>query len=227
MVRQKIFCVIGEAYSDRQKILKKIKAEVFQGKSTPLNTTILYPRYLDLQKLREVLLHFSFEGRKLIIFKDAAMLSSQCKAFLYKELDRINVPGYLVFEIERNPSEFMRDKEVAKTPLFQYILTHGIIVKSQSFKGNATFFQLLSAIRKYQVAKALYILEELFLEFKNDRMLSMHIMGALVRHVSSLSNVHQREKYLAHIWYVDRLIKEKGIEPKLALEIAIMEMLTG
>lgn len=227
MEKQRVFCVIGRAYSERQQILKKIKAKVLSGKSNPLNTDTLYPRHLDPEKLKSELSHFSFEGKRLIIFKDAASLSSQCKAVLLKELKEKRTSNYFVFEIERNPSECMRDKKIAQNSFFRYLFAHSAILKNHSAVEDITFFQLFAAVRRHQAAKALYILEKLFLEFKNDRTLSMQIIGALVRYISSLPGARQKDKYLTHLWRADRLIKEKGIDPKLALEVVFTEMLTA
>jgi len=223
-LKHRVFCLISEIYSDRRKVLDQIKNKTLSGPANPLNTSIIYAHKLDPDALARVLSGFSFCGKKLIVIKDADKLDKACKALLEKEFKLSDSLNVIVLEIEKDPWQFSRDKKISKDLFFQAVLKQATVVKSRAYKEQMTFYKLTSALQKRQMSSAFYILETLFLEYKNDRALGMQLIGTLVRHFSSLSDPHKKETYLSLVWKADRLIKEKGIEPRLALEMLLTEI---
>jgi hypothetical protein len=222
MIRKKIFCVIGLDFFHRQRAIDRIKFQILKNKNYSLNTTTLYSGELDTKRLQEAVFHFSFDREKIILFRNSQKLPSDIKNFLLKEINKIIVFNYVIFEIERDYREFVSDKKIIQDTFFRYILKNSTLRKIHSFKEDISLKKFIIDVRRNRFSSALYKLERLFLEFKNDKKLGVQILGALVREFSYLAG--QRQKYFDLLWDTDRLIKEKGIDPKLALEILITKL---
>ena len=225
MVNSRLFCVIGLSFTDRYYAIEKIKAIILKGKNQALNATTLYSRELSLQKFKDAVCSFCFDGEKVIILKDASYLLSSVKGFFLEELKAIMSSNHVIFEIDKHYSDFTREKSVQSDTFFQTILRQSVLRKIHSFKDEISLGSFIYAIRKSNVDAALYCLERLFLVYKQETDVGLHILGVLVREFSSLGNRTNRQKYLKLIWETDRLIKARGIKPKVALGVLVAKLL--
>ena len=225
-MRKRLFCVIGLNSAHRQRAIEKVKREILKDKASSLNTHVFYSHELTIEKARELLSAYSFEERRVIIFKRAQDLPLGVTTFLLKELKNVPPSNCIIFEIEREYAKFINDKKVIANKFFPYILRVSTVMKMHSYKEDISVNKLLFAVRKNDASWALYILERLFIEFKNSSALSLQILGALTRNFSFTPNPGVRKKYFNLIWETDRLIKEKGIDSRLALERLITKIIT-
>ena len=225
MVNTRLFCVIGISFSDRSQAIEKIKDSILKNKNRSLNTATLYCRGLAPQTLKEAVYSYSFDGDKIIVLKEADHLSTPAKQFLLQEFETIISSCYIIFEIDKNYADFVRDKKVQTDTFFQTILKKSLLKKVYSFKDEISMGSLVYALRKSNIAAALHSLERLFLEGKHSSSVGLHVLGVLVSEFSSPRYQNEKAKYLKLIWETDRLIKDKGIEPKVALGTLVAKLL--
>ena len=72
---------------------------------------------------------------------------------------------------------------------------------------------------------SLYVLDKLFTGRVRDELLGVQVLGWLVSECSYTRNALQKEKCLGLLWEADRAMKEGGLAPKTALEIALVKLL--
>lgn len=225
MMNERSFCVLSSNFTYRKRIIERIKTDIFKGNISSLNTIVIYSQGINLEKLKEQIYTYSFENKRVFLFKQTQDLPQEIKSFLLKTLKEIASVNYIIFEIEREYSEFVKDAKVIRDKFYSYLLKVSKVIKTQSFKEDISLRKLIFAVRRRQAAQTLYILEKLFLEFKNSDVLGMQILGALIKEFSFIPDSLTKQNYFRRIWETDRLIKEKGVDPKLALEILIAKIL--
>ncbi|RKY37358.1 MAG: hypothetical protein DRP72_03230 [Candidatus Omnitrophota bacterium] len=220
----KIFCVIGLDFEHRQRAIENIKKELLREKAAFLNTVVLYCKDLNLQELKSTLYTFPLEKKRVVIFKGAEYLSQGVKLFLLRKLKDLLSLNYLIFEIERDHAQFIYDRKVREDKFFSYLLKRCILRRIISIQEDYSLNKLISLVRRNERAQAFSTLEKMFLQSKKSENLATQILGALTREFSYLTNHYQRSRYFQLLWEADRLIKEKGIPSKLALEILLAKL---
>ncbi|MCD6583404.1 MAG: hypothetical protein J7K71_01825 [Candidatus Omnitrophica bacterium] len=220
----KIFCVIGLDFEHRQRAIEKIKEGILKKECVSLNTVIFYCKDLNLQELKNTLYTFPLEKKRVVIFKGAEYLSKEVRLFFLKKLKDLISLNYLIFEIEKDHAQFIHDRKVRENSFFSYLLKKCVLRRIISIQEDHSLNKLISLIRRNKPAQAFYTLEKMFLQSKKSENLATQILGALTREFSYLPNFYQKSKYFQLFWEADRLIKEKGISPKLALEILLAKL---
>jgi DNA polymerase III delta subunit len=227
MKKAKVFCVIGEDFSASQAALTAIKNNLLQGANQALNFSVLYSHELTVKKAKDILFSYSFEGDKIVLFREAQNLSKEVKALFTEQWEDILKQNYLIFDIASDHEEFMRSKKNAADPFYKLLFKTSQLQKLRSFGDNFNIFKLIGAIRKHNLNSALYILENLFLEFKNETKVGMQILGMLIKEFSRPQTVRgRRQKYLKLIWDADRMMKVQGADHKLALSVLITRLIS-
>jgi len=226
MLKDRVFVVIGSDFLNRKRAIDNIKTKLLKKRELALNTQVLYAREIDLISLRELLFSFSFDGDRIIIFKEAQNLSKQVKDFIYKNLKSIIGNNYLIFDIERDYASLKKDKSFLKDRFFSYLFRYAYLLKLSSFKEDISIQKFLVMVRKNRVAQAIYILEKIFdIGSKKKEFLGIQILGALTREFSYIKNPLEKERYFNLIWETDRALKEGRVEPRLALELLVTKIL--
>jgi hypothetical protein len=225
VVKNRLFCVIGISFSDRSQAIEKIKNNILKNKNRALNVSVLYGRGLTLPTLKEVVYSYSFDGDRVIILKEADYLSPSLKEFFLQEFEEILTLCYIIFEIDKNYGDFIKDKNIQMDNFFQTILKRSLLTKLYSYKDQISMGSFVYALRKSNIAAALHSLERLFLEGKHESSIGLQVLGVLVREFSSPRYQNEKLKYLKLIWETDRLMKDKGVEPKVALGTLVTKLL--
>lgn len=227
----RIFLVTGIDFNQRQLLIENIKNKVFKKPATPLNILTFYSKEIDIKDLQEKILTFSFDKEKIIIIKNAESLTKEAKEFLFNNLKKILSHNYIILETDKDYLQLQRDKKISSDIFFGFILKNAEIPfkdRKPSASYEISFEGFKRSTRKNNAAEALYILEKLFESKASDRekeILGLQILGVLVGECSYLKNPLLREKSFNYLWETDRLIKEKGLEPRFALEILLTKLL--
>ncbi|MBN2483602.1 MAG: hypothetical protein JXD21_05315 [Candidatus Omnitrophica bacterium] len=227
MAHPKTFCVIGTEFAQRQRTLTKITHSLLNGRDSALHVNVLYAHEVEVESLRELISRYSFGGEKIIIFKEAHMFSEKVKKYLLDEWDALAAANSLVFDIEQDPALLVKNKKYKDDRFLQHILKSSQLYKTYSYQNEIPLYKLLWPLRKNNQAEALYILEKLFLEEPNESKLGMQVLGMLIREFSRPEYRSRRQDYLTLVWEADRLIKERGLTPKLALSLLLTKIFSS
>ncbi|MEI8350408.1 MAG: hypothetical protein WCI77_09700 [Candidatus Omnitrophota bacterium] len=226
----KLFLVASADFSQRYTAIEAIKRKILKEKSTALNILTCYSKDIELKDLQERILTFSFDSQKIVVFKDAYHLSKEVKDFMVKSFKTICSFNYLIFEMEKDYTQLMRDKKIISDKFLGFILRKALRPKLSMAHKESTLEDFRSALHRNDVASALYILGKLFeakASEKEREILGLQIVGLLVSELSYLSNSFVKQKYFDYLWQTDRAIKEKGIEPRFAIELFLSKTLVG
>jgi len=209
----KIFSIIGNNFFERQGIIEKIKSKI--SKST-LDTFIFFSYELSLSKFREEIFSFSLEKAKLLIFKDAFNLSPDIKNFFIKNFNKIPQNNYIIFEI---------DNYLSKDIFFDFIFKNTTVLRISNNQNN--YIEMLKkSIKKRNLPLALYSLNNLF-NLTTNKNLATQILGILVNEIFYINDFLKQKKFFNYLFKLDREIKESLIEPKVAIELALVKILNG
>jgi hypothetical protein len=231
-LNSRIYFITGQFFNPRQLIIENIKKKVLKNSASPLNTLIFYSKEINIKELEEKILTFSFNKEKIIIVKEAHSLAKDFKDFFLANLKKVLAHNYFIFETDRDYAEFIRDRKLSSDTFFKFILqnaTSPLKYQKAPFTSRVSFADLCRSVNKRDASSALYILEKLFESRNSERekeMLGLQILGFLVQECSHSKNSLLKQKYFDYLWQADRLIKEKGLEPRWALEI-LLTKLTG
>ena len=226
--REKIFLVAGSAYSQRRLAIKQIKEKILSKKKfSSLNSSILYSKELKPDDIKKLLLNFSFDTYRLVIFKNAFFLPTAVKKYLLQNLDKITSHNYLVFEMERGFSQLQRDKKFSSDGLFSLLTKKATIYKIKSEEGDTSMDDFRQSIRRNNLASSLYAVEKLFNARPKDRGLGPQILGILTYHLSYSRSPFRKKEGLRNIWDADRALKEKGLDARLVIETLLVKLLKG
>ncbi|MCM8824382.1 MAG: hypothetical protein NC822_06910 [Candidatus Omnitrophica bacterium] len=222
-VKRRVFLVTGSDFLSRKRVLDNIKLRVLGDKYSPLNTSIIYSKDVEENKLKETLLNFPLIDNRVFIFKEADKLNKQLKDFLFNNLDKLVSNNYLIFEIE---SDYFYLKDyLPKDNFFGYLLRRAQVIKTGSFEENFSISRFMRMLRINNLDGAFYTIEKIFEDNKNSEVLGMQILGAICKEFSYIDDHLGKEKVFNVIWETERALKEGRIEPLLALERLIIKIL--
>jgi len=225
-MRKDIFCIIGSDYVHRHRALERIKNEILKDNNiSSLDVVTIYPEKVKKREIKEILNLASFGKKRIIVFKNPQNFSASVKNFLYEELKK-KIDAFLVFEIEKDYNKF---SEKIKEDLFlQFILKEGVLYRTYSSATFSQIYKFIYAFRKKNYPQALRILENLFREETNNNLLGARLLGVLIKNYNFFrlfnSSSDQNEELLYLLWETDRLIKEKNISSRLALERLLIKL---
>jgi len=225
-MRKDIFCIIGSDYAHRHRALERIKNEILKDNNiSSLDVVTIYPEKVKKREIKEILNLASFGKKRIIVFKNPQNFSASVKNFLYEELKK-KIDAFLVFEIEKDYNKF---SEKIKEDLFlQFILKEGVLYRTYSSATFSQIYKFIYAFRKKNYPQALRILENLFREETNNNLLGARLLGVLIKNYNFFrlfnSSSDQNEELLYLLWETDRLIKEKNISSRLALERLLIKL---
>lgn len=224
--KERVFLVTGADFESRRVIIENIKKKIFSNTTTPLSIFTFYPKEIDTKDLQEKILLASFGQKKLIIFKDVYNLPKEVKAFLLDNFNKIISNTYMVLEAEND--FFVKNKKITGDNFFKMVFSKAALyaTKPNSYKVGIEDFK--KSLRSGDLKFVSNVLTKLF-EGKNSdnekKAISLQLLGILVAETSYLKNDTLRNKYFNHLWETDRAIKEKGLDPKLAIELFLFKAL--
>lgn len=225
--KEKVFFVCGTDFTGRRLIVENIKKKILQGSPSSLNILNFYPKEINIKDLQEKVLLSSFDKKKILIFKDVYSLPKEVKDFLYNNFSKIISNNYIVFEAE---SDYLRSKKISADKFFSFILTKAACFKAGSSPYKVNFDDFKKSIRQANASQAIYVLDKLFEERSSDnekKTLGLQLFGILVSESSYLKNDILRQKYLNYLWEADRAIKERGFDPRFAIELFLSRNLAA
>lgn len=227
-LKDRIFVVVGNDFDQRRLIIENIKSKILQKSKSPFSTLTFYAKEIDLKDLQEKVSLVSFDKNKILVFKNADSLKKEIKDFLIKDINKIISNNYLLFEMEKD--YFLNDKGPGADKFLKFIFLNSAIFKAGRPVYQANFDSFKKSIRMGDLSSSLYVLNKLFEGKTSDterKVLGLQIFGVLVSEVSYLKDKSLRQKYLSFLMEVDRMIKEKGMEPKFAIELFLAKSFTG
>ncbi|MCF7907940.1 MAG: hypothetical protein K9L86_03590 [Candidatus Omnitrophica bacterium] len=224
-VRERLFLISGGNFDQRQRTLSGIKKRLFKEKDSPLDTFTFYGKEVELKGLNDKLLTASFGQRRMIIFRNFHQLASPVRKFIFKNIKRILLANYVVFDSDKEYYQLQRDKRFMSDSLFTLAIKQAAVYKVSPVKKDFSFQDLMSSLRKNDLNSSLYIIESLFRSGSNAHMLGPQIIGVLVHKCSGFSNP-RREICLEYLWEADRALKEKGVDSRLAIETLLVKIFT-
>ena len=226
MLKKKVFIVAGSDFTRRKSAVDSLKKRLIPHKSSCLNFQVYYSRDIELDKLRGLLLSFSLEKERIVVFKESSFLGKGAKDFLYKNISSIVKNNYLIFEFEENYFFLSRDKHFTNDRFFGYIFKNAFLIRTSSFVNGVSIRNLMDAIRKNRLRDSLYILESIFNNAGKDRsFIGMQILGAITKSFSYMRNPVERKRCFNLIWEAERILKGGKIEDKATLQILITKLL--
>jgi len=223
----RFFFISGTDFAARQLIIENIKKKILQGSASLLSVLNFYPKEINIKDLQEKVLLSSFDEKKILIFKDVYNLSKEVKDFFYNNLSKIILNNYVVFEAE---SDFSKSKKISTDKFFSFILSQAACYKTNSSEPALSFDDFKKSIRQNNISQAIYVLARLYEERPSDsekKALGLQLLGILVSELSYLKDDALRRKYFNYLWEADRAIKEKGFDPRFAIELFLSRSLAG
>jgi len=224
-MRKKVFIVIGLDFTSRKLAVDNLKKRLIPQYSC-LNFQVYYSRDVDFGNLRRSFSSFSFEKERIVVFKESEFLSKEIKDFLYDSMKDIIKSNYLIFELEKNYFFLKKEKQFMRDKFFSYLLKNACLIKITSFTGSTSISKLMDMIRNNKLQDALYALESVFDNAgKNKDFIGMQILGAITRGFAYVRNPTEKARCFNLIWDTERILKNRKIEDRAALQILITKLL--
>ncbi len=223
---KRVFLVVGSDFSRRRNAVDSLKRKLIPQKYSPFNERVYYSSEIELSKLRALLFNFSFNGERIVIFKEADKLNKDTKEFLYNNIKDVIKNNYLIFEIEREYFFLKGDRKFTDDKFFSFLMKTAYPIKLNSFTGIASIGKLMGMIKRKQLQDALYTLESIFSNAgKNKDYIGMQILGAMTANFSRADSPFKKRKYFNLIWSAERILKRRKIESKTALGFLITKLI--
>ncbi|MFA5272083.1 MAG: hypothetical protein WC412_07095 [Candidatus Omnitrophota bacterium] len=219
-LRDSIFLICGQDYAQRRLIIENIKKKILQKTTGQFNTLTFYAKEIEIKDLQEKILLIPFDQKKILIFKDTENIPKAIKEFLLNNITKILSNNYILFETEKG--YFTNDRRVAQDKFLNFVFSNSTVFKVGKYVSVPSFSDFIASIRSGDLSTALYVLAKLFEVKSSDserKVLGLQLFGVLVSEVSYLKDRDLRRKCLKHLLKTDRMIKEKGMEPRLAIEL--------
>ncbi|MFA6282161.1 MAG: hypothetical protein WCY05_06655 [Candidatus Omnitrophota bacterium] len=219
-LKEKIFFICGQDFEQRRLITENIKKTILPVVPGSLLTLIFYAKEIDIKDLQEKISLISFDKNKILIFKDAESIPKAIKDFLLNNITKILSNNYILFETEKD--YFVNDRRIAQDKFLSFIFSNSLVFKAGKQAYQISFGDFINSVRSGDLSQALYILARLFETRTTDsekKALGLQLFGVLVSEVSYLKDSGLRRKYLNYLLKTDRMIKEKGMEPRIAIEL--------
>lgn len=224
-VRERVFFICGPDSFGHQRALESIKKRILRDRPASLNVLTLYAKSLDLKTLSCRLLNTSFDKEKIIIFKGFHDFSSEARKVIVANLKKIIPGNYLIFETDKDYHELRKNKRFMSDKLFNFILSRAAGFQAAQKRRPASLVDFADSVKRKDLKKALYILEELFESGVNSKTLGPQILGFLVNRCSYLPASGRKEICFDYLWEADRAIKEKGLNGRLVIETLLAKLL--
>ena len=208
----KIFSIFGDNFFERQNIIEKIKSKL---SSSEFDTFVFYSKELSFEKFKEEIYLFSLNKIKLLIFKDAFNLSLDIKKFFIDNFKKIPQNNYIIFEIYNYPN----DKDL----FLNFLLKNTNVLRLNKYTQNDYIEIFRKSIRKKNLPLAIYSINNLFNTTTNKN-LSTHLLGILTNEFSYINGLLKKKEIFDCLFSLDREIKEGLVDPKLAIELAIVKI---
>ncbi len=226
MFKESIFFVVGLDFSGRKRAIDNIKEKLLTKDISPFNIHIYYSKEVDLNKLMSIVFSVPMVGKRMIVFKNAHELKKDIKELFMKRIKEIVRYNYLIFDIEKDTSALREDRLFVNDKFFRYFVRRSTVLRISSFTPGISIRKLTSSIRKNSLEDSLYILENIFSNTdKNRDIVGMQIMGAITRSFSYVNNTLEKRRCFELIGETERLLKEKRIDSKTALELLITKLI--
>ena len=222
---KKIFYVVGNDPLSRKDSVDKLCAGILSEKSKSINIVNLYCDQIEMPKLKEVLLTFSFDGAKIVIFKNVDKLKTPIKKVLDDDFDKIIDVNYIIVEIDKDYAELNRDKKLLADLFFKKVFTLGKGFKASASKDiSVSLDDFKQSLRGNDWGRSLFVLDKLFDETGKSYDIGPQILGILNYKFAYSKNREKKKQYFSYLWEADRAIKEKGLNSRLVVERLIVKL---
>jgi len=222
-IRQRIFMICGAHYFGRQRAIENIKKRA-SNKTSSLNTFTFYSKGVVTEQIEQLLLNSSFAKTKIVLFRNFTALNSAIRAFLFSHYKKIIAETYLIFETEKNYYQLQKDRLMTADRFFSLIMKQASVIRVSSNERQVSLQDFIMSIRRHDLSSSLYTLERLCETEAKAKLLGPQIMGIIISHFTYRKNTPARNEQFAYLWQADRALKEKGIEPRLALETLLVKL---
>jgi hypothetical protein len=224
-IEDRLFLVASTLFGQRQRAIENIRRSILKSAPSSLHIFTFYSKNIDINELKRKLFTFSFNKDKIIIFKEADALPSNIKDFLFKNIREIISSNFLILEIEREYQSFSRDRKFVSDSFFSFVFKKAKLFKMSSPRLTASLEDFKRSLRRGNLVSSLYIVEKLFKENAKEKELAMQILGILIREFCNLSNPYEKKRCLNYLREGDRLLKDKGVDSRLAVELLLIKLL--
>jgi len=161
-IRERLFLISGGNFFQRQQVINGIKKRLVKSSDYSLSIFTFYGKEVDLKDLGHKLLTAALNQKKAVIFKDFHQLASTARKLIFKNLNKILTINYLIFDSDREYYRLQRDKKFTSDELFAFILKRAATYRVSSAKKDFSIQDLMSGLRKNDLAACLYVVESLF-----------------------------------------------------------------
>lgn len=222
-LKQRVLLVLGTDSLRRRSIVEEVKNKL-RNQRTAIDSYVIYPKDVNLENIYEKIFTFSFNKEKIIIIKDACNLPKEVCDFLLNNLSKIIENNFLIFEMDKDSQSIIFDKKINSNKLFSFLLKNAAITKMSAAAYQPSLEGFRQSLRKNDLSAALYILEKLFEGKSNGRELGPQIIGLLVNEFGYSANNAKKITHLNYLWELDRNIKERGYDPRFAIEVCLAKL---
>jgi len=216
---KKGFVIFGSDRVFKKQRIDAVRGEFYAG-SLPQDSIDVYPDAIDLRSLEDTLTMISFQGKRMVVFKNAEGLRAPAKeyltAFIAKRLSLFDI--FLLFEYEESDSDSPR-RDAFVTMLKNVFPSQRCPMPQGS--SPATFSHLFAALRSKRRSAALRVTEEMLKEKEAE--VAPQIMGVLVNFVHN-SALPGKERMLYHLWKTDRVIKTGAGSPRTVISLCLIKL---
>ncbi|MCM8787223.1 MAG: hypothetical protein NC935_04125 [Candidatus Omnitrophica bacterium] len=225
-LRNKFFFVIIPNFLKRKETVENLTKKILQNSPTSLNVLVLYSKELNLETFKNKTSFISFDSKKILIFKEITQLPPDVKDNFVENLTKLISNNYFIFETEKEYFDFIHDKRFSNDKFFKFLFQHATVIKASKANNISLFTEFKKYLNRADIEGTFYALEKLFSQYPNDDKLSLQILGMLVFKASLIEDITRKEYYLDELFKLDRALKEKNIDAKLAIEKTITKLLT-
>jgi hypothetical protein len=223
-IKSKIFLICGTNYSGLKNAVESLKKRISGVDSGPLNSIVFYSKEIKVVDLGEALLLVSFSKNRIVIFKEFDQLSPDCRKFIFENFNKIIEGNYLVFQTGRDYYRLQKDKKFTCDDLFSLLIKEAQLIRVGFDKSPPSVEDFIINARKHDLATCLYCVESLFKDNNKAKVLGPQLMGILISQISYHKGSDRKSEDFNHLWEADRSIKEKGVDPRLAIETLLVKL---
>ncbi len=226
MFKESIFFVVGLDFNGRKRAIDNIKAKLLTKGISSFNIHIYYSKEIDLNKLMSLVFSVPMGEKRVIVFKNAHELRKDVKELFINRIKEIVRYNYLIFDIEKDASALREDRLFVNDKFFRYFVGRSTLLRISSFTPDISIRKLTYSIRKHSLEDSLYTLENIFSNTnKNKDIVGMQIMGAITRSFSYVNSPLEKRRCFELIGETERLLKERRVDSKTALELLITKLI--
>lgn len=205
-----VYALIEEDSNKANILISQIITKIFpQERRNVFNIINIYPD-TDLEYIKATLYNVTFGEKVLVIFRHIDLYKRELRDFIFENLSNIRKHNHILFYIEKDLNSFTQ--QASSDKLLTYILKQ---VKRGSTYNRKPLSNLVRYIKSNNTSLALNELDKILRETEPRQ--ENRILGYLWKSLPE-------ERFFEYFLEADRLIKEKGIDFKLALVLLVIKL---